>query len=206
MRKQIAYNIFFIAIISFVFLSIISTINWLSIDRIELNQRLKEKQSLLYTFDISVPASASPKEVEITYDETIISKNIDEMTFYVAIDKVTQQKLGYGIKLNGRGVWGPLTGFVVLSPDLESLSGIDIVSHSETPGLGGRITEDEYREQFRGVVLNKEGLPLVYRPSSMGNVDSITGATGSSRAVLGEINNHINILISYVKEGKLDEY
>jgi len=55
---------------------------------------------------------------------------------------------------------------------------VAILSHTETPGLGSKITEEAFTGQFIGletgdVALSKDG----------GRIDAITGATISSRAV-----------------------
>ena len=51
--------------------------------------------------------------------------------------------------------------------------GIDILSHTETPGLGARIEEDSFKSQFK----NKKTLDF----------DTITGATISSTAVINAV-------------------
>ena len=57
---------------------------------------------------------------------------------------------------------------------------IQVVAHRETPGLGSKITAERYLRQYKGqhpeqfdVRVEKDG----------GNVDAISGATISSRAV-----------------------
>ena len=47
-----------------------------------------------------------------------------------------------------------------------------MLSHAETPGLGSKIIEPAFRQQFNGVPLSQLKLS-----SSGGSIDSITGAT-----------------------------
>ena len=76
-------------------------------------------------------------------------------------------------------------GFIDILVGLENettIKGVTIVSHLESPGLGARITESSFREQFIGVniadvALRQEG----------GEIDAITGATISSKAVVEAI-------------------
>jgi len=62
------------------------------------------------------------------------------------------------------------------------VTGVKIMSHAETPGLGAKITESAFTDQFIGVaqsdlMLSKDG----------GAIDSITGATVSSVAIIDGI-------------------
>ncbi len=71
-----------------------------------------------------------------------------------------------------------------MNQDFTQVLGIDFVTHSETPGLGGRISELWFKEQFRAVSINSDDSDIVtYRPAPDGNVDAITGATLTSDAV-----------------------
>ncbi|HHI30097.1 MAG TPA: RnfABCDGE type electron transport complex subunit G [Candidatus Methanoperedenaceae archaeon] len=67
------------------------------------------------------------------------------------------------------------------------LAGIKIVAHKETPGLGSKIAELEFTDQFKGVhtselALSKKG----------GKIDAITGATISSQAVIDGLHAKID--------------
>ncbi len=83
--------------------------------------------------------------------------------------------------------------------------GIDFVSHSETPGLGGRISEEPFKEQFRNLDLssrNEGGEYITYRPAPDGNVDSIAGgATLTSKSVSNFLNENIKDFIKF-REGE----
>ena len=57
--------------------------------------------------------------------------------------------------------------------------GIGITTLSETPGLGTRITEDIFTQQFH----NKSKDTIFKVKKDGGEIDAITGATISSRAV-----------------------
>jgi len=59
--------------------------------------------------------------------------------------------------------------------------GLEILSHAETPGLGDKITRDEFKGQFKGKAL--EGSDWRVKKDG-GDFDQITGATISPRAVV----------------------
>lgn len=102
---------------------------------------------------------------------------------------------GYAFEVSGRGLWAPITGLMALTPDLDKVIGIVFTEHKETPGLGGRISEDWFQQQFRGLDVSPppEGYRFVYvaqdsptdkaDPRYSRTVDAITGATQTSMAV-----------------------
>ena len=69
--------------------------------------------------------------------------------------------------------------------------GLDFVKQNETPGLGARISESWFKEQFRG----KRG-PFRLVPegveSGENEFQAITGATSTSNAVLDLLNRSID--------------
>ncbi len=62
--------------------------------------------------------------------------------------------------------------------DMVTLRGLRIVFHAETPGLGAKITDDDFLNQFKGIALGDLSLT-----ADGGEVDAISGATISSEAV-----------------------
>jgi electron transport complex protein RnfG len=84
---------------------------------------------------------------------------------------------GYAYLAEGKGYGGYIDILVGLENET-TLRGISIIKHSESPGLGARITEEEYRDQFIG--LDIDDAELKY---DGGQIDAITGATISSKAV-----------------------
>ncbi len=82
------------------------------------------------------------------------------------------------------------TGFggdigVMVGFDLEKdvLTGIGILTHQETPGLGARITESAFTDSFKG-----KSLTAVFKvKKDNGEVDAVSGATYSSRGVCAAV-------------------
>ena len=111
--------------------------------------------------------------------------------------------LGYAVPVSGVGFWAQITGYLAVSADMEKVLGVVFLRHSETPGLGGRITEPAWREQFRGLKITPpaKGDRFLYiggqkpsgrdSPRAGRHVDAITGATGTSTAVDKFLNDRI---------------
>jgi len=76
------------------------------------------------------------------------------------------------------------SGRIVLAFGLDEqnrLTGLRVLSHTETPGLGAKITGRAFLAQFAG--LTPEAVRLKRDDSGAGRIDAITAATISSRAV-----------------------
>jgi electron transport complex protein RnfG len=68
-------------------------------------------------------------------------------------------------------------------PD-EKLGGIVILSHAETPGLGSPIAEESWNGTFKGRSLDNTNFKV---KKDGGDIDQLTGATISPRAVSGAV-------------------
>jgi len=79
------------------------------------------------------------------------------------------------------GYGGNIDILVGLDNDF-GIIGISILSQTETPGVGSRITESSFTDQFKGLSASDIALS-----SEGGKIDAITGATISSRAVVDAI-------------------
>ena len=104
--------------------------------------------------------------------------------------------IGYAIEVTVKGYGGDVKIMVGISED-EEITGVEILSRSETPGLGANCTNEKFRSMFEkpipesGFKVNKDG----------GDIDAITGATITSRAVTNGVNEAIEIYYS-VKGGE----
>ena len=96
-----------------------------------------------------------------------------------------ESKLGYGYNKSSF-----ISIFICVEPDMETLKGIEVLDHSETPGLGGRITEESFKKQFAGKKV-KPNLSIVKerKAANPNEVDAITGATNTSKGIEAFIND-----------------
>jgi len=86
----------------------------------------------------------------------------------------------------GKGFGGSLGVMVAVNVETDKIVGVGVTTHSETPGLGARAkTDPEFVSQFTGMSLLD---PFAVKQDG-GRVDSITGATISSRGVCGAMNS-----------------
>ena len=94
---------------------------------------------------------------------------------------LTRDGKPYGVALEAEGQGyggsvGVMTGINLVNGDY---CGIGITTHSETPGVGSKVTEKAFRDQFTGL---RAGVDLKIKKDG-GSIDAVSGATFSSRAV-----------------------
>lgn len=91
---------------------------------------------------------------------------------------------GYVFTTSAKGYGGAVG--VMVGLDAEGvITGIEILSHSETPGLGANATSDSFKSRFVG----KSGELTVDKNSNDGqNIQAITAATITSKAVTSAVN------------------
>jgi Na+-transporting NADH:ubiquinone oxidoreductase subunit C len=192
-KKQILYPVLFMVILTVVYTFLLAFINESSADIIQRQQEIRVQRSVLYTLGLidSTDAALSDTEIQQLFDASIAVKEDTSGTYgtYYAYLK-DGTPVGYVFPFTGNGLWGSISGYIAFSPAVDTILGIDFTSHSETPGLGGRIDEAWFKEQFRGLSVSGDN-PIVYRPSEGGNVDAITGATLTSNSVSAIVNQMI---------------
>ncbi len=188
--KGYTYTIVFTFLISAILTTVLAVANQYYQPKIQRNEEVAFKRAVLYVLDIT---PETEDQVETVFAQSIRAHSVDGAEVYVREGQDGQIQ-GYAVLMYGSGVWGSIQGYLGVSADRRVLLGIEFIAHSETPGLGGRIDESTYKEQFRGV-------PLLDRPISDGDVDGITGATGTSNAVLRIVNNTIDQLLPKLEVG-----
>ncbi len=90
----------------------------------------------------------------------------------------------YILPMNGKGLWGPIWGYLALDSDASTIYGVDFGHDSETPGLGAEITHEPFRNQFEGKNLFKndefKSIAVVKKGKSVTDRDYIDGISGGT--------------------------
>ena len=116
-----------------------------------------------------------------------------DMTIYIGLDDQGNKK-GISFKATGSGFNGPIEIMVGYNPGEAKLMGIEILSMSETPGLGAKIKEEAFTEQF-------EQKSAEDKFAVKEDVQAISGATISSTAVAGAIKNSLDKIVKIYPVG-----
>ena len=138
---------------------------------------------LSFTYQLTKPAIEKQKWAKI---ESVLDELYPSITSYeshqdcedICVVLSQDQIIGYAFLATGQGYGGDIEILVGLE-DVSTVKGIVIISHSETPGLGARITESEFGDDFAGVTIDDLSLS-----GDGGAIDAVTGASISSLAVV----------------------
>jgi Na+-transporting NADH:ubiquinone oxidoreductase subunit C len=127
-----------------------------------------------------------------------------ELNFPLFVCEKDGQDL-YVVPVVGKGLWGPIWGFVALESDMETIYGAVFDHKTETPGLGAEIKDIPFQEKFnreddvkkiKGVTPHfavvKSGLP-----TDEYSVDGITGGTITSKGVGEMVDRTMGIYLKY---------
>lgn len=117
------------------------------------------------------------------------------IVYVLAGEKGTEKLI---LPISGLGLWSTIYGYISLQNDGKTVSGLTFYQHGETPGLGGEIDNPAWRRSWQGkVAYAPGGRPVievlrgkvdVSRSGSEHQVDGVSGATITSRAVGNMVN------------------
>lgn len=132
---------------------------------------------------------------------------IEEKQFHVFVTEV-EGETKYVIPVIGRGLWGSLWGYVSLNADKKTIFGTYFYHSSETAGLGARLGERWFQEQFNGKQLfagdNTQEIALKLVKPGLSKlpteVDGITGATLTVNGVDAMIHDGLTNYIDFINK------
>jgi len=106
---------------------------------------------------------------------------------------------GYCINVKPSGYIGEINMIVGINPDM-SFAGIKIISMSETPGLGAKAGDEAFYGQFaQGKKGELKVVKNVSQPAE-NEINAVSGATISSRAITEAANGAIKIAEELIKK------
>ena len=204
----IIYSAIMVVIVAFLLAFVYQTLK----ERQDANVALDKKKQILYALNIR---GLGDEEAAAKYKEVVLSDDILADNGTIA-ERQTGDNESNGFKLGsaeykngqlaiytckvddqtkfvvpvyGMGLWGPISGYVALDSDCQTVFGAYFNHDSETAGLGAEIKDSQaWQEKFIGKKVFDEtgGIALsveknVTVPNSQ--VDAVTGATLTSSGV-----------------------
>lgn len=201
----------------------------------EANVVIEKKQNILS----SVGMSITPEEADATYAKVVKEDfaikadgtTIDGITGFQIdmveqVSKVNSERelpvfkavLKDGsiktiIPVRGKGLWGPIWGFVALDADLNTIYGTSFDHKGETPGLGADINKPFFEDQFKGKKLfDDETFKLMVYKGGKGaaatagdlahGVDAISSGTITCKGLESMLKDCLSPYQSYFKNNK----
>lgn len=145
-------------------------------DRIAEQERKATEKALIAVMGDAGAGAEFVLADEATLAEAVAAAGETPVYAVYSAESASGDPLGWGLQVGPRGYGGPIRMVVGLDRS-GKVTGVTVVGHNETPGLGTKATgEPEYLERFVGV----DGADV---DVSAKKIDTITGATKSSRGV-----------------------
>jgi Na+-transporting NADH:ubiquinone oxidoreductase subunit C len=188
------------------------------------NIEIEKKKSILSSLNIQVQT----KEAEEIYSKIILEsfaintagekiEGIDAFNINVKLEltkPLVNQQLPifvakdssnnniYILPVHGKGLWGPIYGYVALQSDMNTIYGVSFDNDKETPGLGAEINQHWFEIRFKDKkIFNQTGdfvAIKVLKSGATGNPDnSVDGISGGTITSQGLENMLYNCLKSY---------
>lgn len=160
----------------------------------------------------------SPERYETVFllsDSTLtvqLPEGVDSLDASQVLDKVylgydgSGEPVGFAVEGGEPGFQDIIRLIFGYNPHTRQVLGMKVLGHLETPGLGDKIVKDTvFVGAFDGVLAPIDGVKPDRNTGDPSQVDMITGATISSRAVIAIINNRIvalgDLLAAYQPPG-----
>ena len=95
----------------------------------------------------------------------------------------------YVFPVRSYGLWSMMQGYLAVEPDLQTVAGLTFYDQKETPGLGGEVTKEYWKEKWVGKKIFADDGKVVLRVAKAlpdddpNGVDAISGATITSNGV-----------------------
>jgi len=181
--------------------------------RQEDNIRIEKMQNILASANINTTVKSAIESYQKYVTRTLVVNNkglkiegVDAFGTDLAIElkkPADQQQLPVFIAtldngdscfifpLRGKGLWGPIWGYISLTNDFNTIYGVTFDHKGETPGLGAEINTDAFEKpwggkqlfekngSFTSITVTKGGA----KPGDVHAVDAISGGTITSKAL-----------------------
>ena len=113
------------------------------------------------------------------------------------------------IPVEGKGLWGPIYGYISLKSDMNTIYGVNFDHKGETPGLGAEINTTPFESQFHDKKLfdNEKFVSVLVikggaNDTDIHGVDAISGGTITSKGLQYMIFDCVNKYSDYLLKNR----
>jgi len=126
----------------------------------------------------------------------------------VYICQMDTAKRYYIVPVRGKGLWGPIWGYIGLDSDCNTIVGAYFDHQGETPGLGAEIDTKEFQDNFTGKRIFDEAGEFTSikvikggaSPDNFHGVDAISGGTITCDGVTDMLKDGLSQYLNYFKK------
>lgn len=203
------------------------------------NLEIAKKLEILHSLDKgwdAASADSKNKYVESEYDkyitktfvlnaagDSVTSRNAFEVAMPAEMKKDSAQRvypvfqstrddgsINFIFPVQGKGLWGPIWGYVAISDDMNTITGVFFDHQAETPGLGAEINTRWFQAQFvnkkifdeSGTFLSIKVLKSNEPKYPEHSVDAISGGTITSKGLEATIYDSMKNYLPFLKSKK----
>jgi Na+-transporting NADH:ubiquinone oxidoreductase subunit C len=197
-KQSLVYTVIFTFVVSFVFVLLLAFANEGTRALVLTNQRVARQRAVLNAMDI--PYEDTNESIQNAYQAVEEIERDGETLFRAEVDGRTV----WAKEFTGNGLWGRIEGVLAVNDGFDRTVGIEIISHNETPGLGGRIDEPWFKLQLAGerIVDGKITVGAAGggdTDSDNGKIDAVTGASRTSDAMQSILDSELSRLATILE-------
>jgi len=186
--KDSLHTLIFSAVLGLVCALLLTGAAELTRDRQNANAEAEKIRNILGVLGVPFEPGASSQELEAVYRENVRPRKRGDLEMFEYVSGGEGEVQAVAIPFAGSGLWGPIEGYLSLDPNLKTILGVTFHKQQETPGLGGEIASEGFRNRFQGKAIEDDsGKPgvIIRRGGAAGpnEVDAITGATMTCKKV-----------------------
>lgn len=193
------------------------------------NVRLEKMQNILSSIKVEVERDEAESVYSDYIKKEVVISNSKEVSGIAAFDVELSKEVVkapmernaplyiaekdgstyYIIPLRGKGLWGPIWGYISLESNVSTVYGATFDHKSETPGLGAEIKTPAFTDLFPGKEILEEDRSFTGIKVMKGNasgehqVNGISGGTITSVGVENMITDCMQSYIPYLKDNNV---
>ena len=202
MKKGNLYTIAYAAVLGIVCALLLTGADAFVAPYREANAKAEEVRNILGVLGIPFDTRSPSQELLDLFDNAVRVEQRDDLTLYLFLKQDAEETVeAIAVPFAGPGLWGRIEGFISLEPDMKTIRGVAFHKQEETPGLGGEIVSQWFRDQFKGKSIESEAGEAGIRilrgggATAPNEVDGITGATMTCDKVEAMLNAVIEDIV-----------
>ena len=173
-----------------------------TIEANKVNETREKVPGLVFGDEKAVEMEKKGETIDVVPHQFQVEKSGRKL-FYTAYEALLNGKrAGWVVKSSGSGYADKIELLVGLNADADTISGLFILDQKETPGLGNKVSEARWRNQFIGQPADAPLAVTKSGASKPDEIDAVTGATISSKSVVQIVNTALADLRPVLKQEK----
>ncbi len=171
----------------------------------KIKETMEKVPEVVLGLDAAQKLAASGETLDIQSRVIEVNKK-NKKKFYTVYEARFQDNTiaGWVAKAGGQGYADKIELLVGIDATAENITGLFILDQKETPGLGNKISDIEWRSQFMDKPATTPLVVVKDKSQGPSNIDAISGATISSRSVCGIINQTVSDIRPELTSNKKD--